>query len=52
MKEGTAVIQPRVLQLNLDNINRLPHGKYPDQKNQKKKKSGNVRARPPALFLA
>ena len=32
-KEGT-VFQPRVLQLNLDNINWLPHGKYPDRKNQ------------------
>ena len=31
MKEGT-VIQPRVLQLNLDNINRLPHVKYPERK--------------------
>ena len=30
-EEGT-VFQPRVLQLNLDNINRLPHGKYPDRK--------------------
>ena len=39
-KEGT-VFQPRVLQLNLDNINRLPHGKYPDRK----KKSGNIPAR-------
>ena len=28
------VFQPRVLQLNLDNINRLPHSKYPDRKNQ------------------
>ena len=26
------VFQPRVLQLNLDNINRLPHSKYPDRK--------------------
>ena len=32
-KEGT-VFQPRVLQLNLDNINRLLHGKYPDRKNR------------------
>ena len=31
--------QPRVLQLNLDNINRLPHSKYPDRK-----KSGNLPA--------
>ena len=29
--------QPRMLQLNLDNTNRLPHSKYPDRK-----KSGNV----------
>ena len=30
--KGT-VFQPRVLQLNLDNINRLTHSKYPDRKN-------------------
>ena len=32
--KGTA-FQPRVLQLNLDNINRLPHSKYPDRKKKK-----------------
>ena len=37
--KGT-VFQPRVLQLNLDNINQLPHSKYPDRK-----KSGNLLAR-------
>ena len=32
MEEG-AVIQPRVLQLNIDNIiDFLPHGKYSDRK--------------------
>ena len=31
--KGT-VFQPRMLQLNLDNINRLPHSKYPDRKNR------------------
>ena len=31
--KGT-VFQPRVLQFNLDNINRLPHSKYPDRKNR------------------
>ena len=29
--KGT-VLQPRVLQLNFDNINQLPHSKYPDRK--------------------
>ena len=36
--KGT-VFQPGVLQLNLDNTNRLPHSKYPDRKN-----SGNLPA--------
>ena len=31
--KGT-VFQPRMLQLNLDNINRLPHSKYPNRKSQ------------------
>ena len=31
--KGT-VFPPRVLQLNLDNINRLPHSKYQNRKNQ------------------
>ena len=31
--KGT-VFQPRVLQLNLDDINRLPHNKYPNINNQ------------------
>ena len=29
--KGT-VFQPEVLQLNLDNINRLPHSKFPEEK--------------------
>ena len=37
--KGT-VYQPRVLQLNLDNINGLPHSKYPNRK-----KMGNLPAR-------
>ena len=37
--KGT-VYHPSVLQLNLDNINRLPHSKYPNRKKQ-----GNVPAR-------
>ena len=31
--KGTA-FQPRVLQLNLDNMNRLPHSKHPIEKNR------------------
>ena len=31
--KGT-VFQPKMLQLNLDNINRLPHSKYLDRKNR------------------
>ena len=38
--KGT-VFQPRVLQLNLDNINRLPHSKYPDRKNRGICRGGN-----------
>ena len=34
MTKGT-LFQPRVLQLNLDNINRLLHGKHPDRKKKK-----------------
>ena len=34
-------IQPRVLQLNLDSINWLPHGKYPNRKNQVMCQCGN-----------
>ena len=38
--KGT-VFQPKVLQLNLDNINRLPHSKYPDRKNRGICRRGN-----------
>ena len=31
--KGT-VFQPRMLQLNLDKIHRLPHSEYPDRKNR------------------
>ena len=44
--KGT-VFRPRVLQLNLDNINRLPHSKHPDRKNRGTRRCENQTHDPP-----